>query len=256
MVPVIEATNISFSYGNKAVLHNIDLRIEQGDVLSLLGPNGSGKSTLLKVLLGFYKTSESVNLLGKTLKSYSQRELAQLISYVPQTHQIPFSYTVFDVVLMGRLPHIGLFSNYGQKDRDIAVQMLEKVGILHLRNYFYSEISGGERQLTFIARALAQESKIILMDEPVTGLDYGNQIKLLKFIKEFSENGYTFLKTTHYPDHALYVSNKVMMIKEGATVAYGEVKNTLTAENIKTLYGVRVQVKENKDGYRFCVPQF
>jgi len=156
---------------------------------------------------------------------------------------------------MGRLPHIGIFSNYSQKDKNIAKEAIEKVGIAHLLNRPYSQISGGERQLAFIARSLAQEAKILFMDEPVTGLDYGNQIKLLRFLKEFSNDGYTFLKTTHYPDHALYSSNKVVMIKDGAVLQSDRADAVLTPQNIERLYGVEVNIREDEGGYKFCVPK-
>ena len=251
---LIEAKNISFSYQNKPILHNVDFKLYQGDVLSLVGQNGCGKTTLLKILLGIYKSKGSVKLLSKEIKDYKRKELAKLISYVPQTHQIPFDYTVFDVVLMGRLAHIGLFSNYSLNDKNIAIKCLEKVGILHLKDNIYSKISGGERQLAFIARALTQESKIIFMDEPVTGLDYGNQLKLLKFLKELCVEGYTFVKTTHYPDHALYASNKVMMLKDGKVLDVGDINTKLTTYNIKELYDVDVEIISRENGYKYCIP--
>lgn len=251
---LIDAKNISFSYGKKQILDNIDFQLYQGDVLSLVGKNGCGKTTLLKILLGIYKSNGEINIFSKEIKKYKNKELAKLISYVPQTHQIPFDYTVFDVVLMGRLAHIGLFSNYSQKDKEIALKALEKVGISHLKNNIYSQISGGERQLAFIARALTQESKIIFMDEPVTGLDYGNQLKLLKFLKELCCEGYTFVKTTHYPDHALYASNKVMMLKNGQILDVGDINEKLTPTNIKKLYDVDVEIISKENGYKFCIP--
>lgn len=251
---LIDAKNISFSYGKKQILDNIDFQLYQGDVLSLVGKNGCGKTTLLKILLGIYKSNGEINIFSKEIKKYKNKELAKLISYVPQTHQIPFDYTVFDVVLMGRLAHIGLFSNYSQKDKEIALKALEKVGISHLKNNIYSQISGGERQLAFIARALTQQSKIIFMDEPVTGLDYGNQLKLLKFLKELCCEGYTFVKTTHYPDHALYASNKVMMIKNGKILDVGNIDEKLTSTNIKKLYDVDVEIISKENGYKFCIP--
>lgn len=251
---LIEAKNISFSYQDKPILHNVDFELYQGDVLSLVGQNGCGKTTLLKILLGIYKSKGSVKLFSKEITKYSRKELAKLISYVPQTHQIPFDYTVFDVVLMGRLAHIGLFSNYSLNDKNIAIKCLEKVGILHLKDNIYSQISGGERQLAFIARALTQESKIIFMDEPVTGLDYGNQLKLLKFLKELCVEGYTFVKTTHYPDHALYASNKVMMLKDGKVLDVGDINTKLTTHNIKELYDVDVEIISKENGYKYCIP--
>lgn len=251
---LLDAKDISFSYGDKEVLKGVDFQLYQGDILSLVGQNGCGKTTLLKILLGIYKAKGEIKLLSKDIKSYSRKELARIISYVPQTHQIPFDYTVFDVVLMGRLAHIGAFSNYSNHDKKIAIECLNKVGIVHLKEKIYSQISGGERQLAFIARALAQESKIIFMDEPVTGLDYGNQLKLLQFLKELSKEGYTFVKTTHYPDHALYASNQVMMLKEGKVLDVGDINKKLTKENIKELYGVEVEIISKQNGYKYCIP--
>ncbi|WP_418179513.1 ABC transporter ATP-binding protein [Aliarcobacter lanthieri] len=252
---LIDAKNISFSYQKKEVLNDINFELHQGDILSLIGKNGCGKTTLLKILLGIYKSSGDINILSKNINDYKNKELAKLISYVPQTHQIPFDYTVFDVVLMGRLAHINLLSNYSKNDIEITIKNLEKVGILHLKDKIYSQISGGERQLAFIARALTQNAKIIFMDEPVTGLDYGNQLKLLKFLKELSNEGYTFVKTTHYPDHALYASNKVMMLKDGIVLDYGLVDDKLTVENINKLYDVNVEIIKRDNGYKFCIPK-
>lgn len=251
---LIEANNISFSYHNTPVLHNINFELHQGDVLALVGENGCGKTTLLKILMGLYASSGEIKIHSKSIKKYTRKALAKLISYVPQTHQIPFDYTVFDVVLMGRLAHIGLFSNYSLKDKNIALACLEKVGMAHLTNCIYSQISGGQRQLAFIARALAQESKIIFMDEPVTGLDYGNQLKLLTFLKELSTQGYTFVQTTHYPDHALYASNKVMMLQRGKVLDTGDVAAKLTPKNIKALYDVDVEIIARENGYKYCIP--
>ncbi|AXK47904.1 ABC transporter [Aliarcobacter trophiarum LMG 25534] len=251
---LIDAKDISFSYQKKEVLKNINFELHQGDILSLIGKNGCGKTTLLKVLLGIYKSKADIKILSKNINEYKNKELAKLISYIPQTHQIPFDYTVFDVVLMGRLAYLNLFSNYSQNDKQLAIKNLEKVGILHLKDKIYSQISGGERQLAFIARALTQNAKIIFMDEPVTGLDYGNQLKLLKFLKELANEGFTFVKTTHYPDHALYASNKVMMLKDGKVLDYGLVGNKLTVKNINKLYDVNVEII-SKENYKFCIPK-
>ncbi|MCG3692291.1 ABC transporter ATP-binding protein [Aliarcobacter butzleri] len=251
---LIDAKNISFSYQKKEILKNIDFKLYKGDILSLVGKNGCGKTTLLKIVLGILKAQGNIKIFSKNINEYKNKELAKLISYVPQTHQIPFDYTVFDVVLMGRLAHIDIFSNHSQKDKNIALESLEKVGILHLKDSIYSQISGGERQLTFIARALTQDAKIIFMDEPVTGLDYGNQLKLLKFLKELAKDGYTFVKTTHYPDHALYASNKVLMLKDGEVLDYGSVEEKLTRKNIKNLYDVDVDII-SKENYKFCIPK-
>ena len=251
---ILEAKNISFSYGKKEVLKGVDFYLKDGDILSLLGKNGCGKTTLLKILLGICKSSGEIKLYGKDLKSYSRKDIAKLIAYIPQVHKIPFDYTVFDVVLMGRLPHIGLFSKYSQEDKDIALNSLKRVGMESFAQKIYSKISGGERQLVFIARAIAQNAKIIFMDEPINGLDYGNQIKFLKLLKDFQKEGYTFLKTTHYPDHALYASNRITMIQDGAIFKDGSLEE-LNEKSIEALYGVDVEIIQ-KNGYKFCIPTF
>lgn len=252
---LLEAKNIQYLYGEKKVLNNINFTLHEGDVVSLLGANGCGKTTLLKILLGLQKGSGQILFYGKNIQNYTHQEIARLVSYIPQTHEIPFPYTVFEVVLMGRLPYIGFFSNFSKKDFYIANKALERVGISHLKERSCSTISGGEQQLVYIARSLAQETKILFMDEPVNGLDYGNQIKLLELLKELSHIGYTFLTTTHYPEHVFYCSNKVVMIKDGDIVEFDSVTKALTSPNIKKLYGVDVNINETEKGYRFCVPK-
>lgn len=254
-MPLIEARGLRFSYASKQVLHDVDFTLHTGDVVSLLGPNGSGKSTLLKVLLGLYRAEGEVCFMGKPIQQYTRTELARFISYVPQIHHIPFSYTVFDVVLMGRLAFSGMLSNYTKADRYQARLALEQVGIVELAEESFSHLSGGQQQLVLIARALAQQARILFMDEPVNGLDYGNQIRLLRLIKEFSRQGYTFLKTTHYPDHAMYCSNRVALLKQGRMIACGMVEKVLTVEKIARLYGVEVEIVCNSQGEHFCLPR-
>ncbi len=251
---ILQAQNISFAYGKKTILKNIDFSIEQGDVIALLGPNGSGKSTLMKVLLGLYKAQGEIRLEGKKLSAYSKKEMAQKIAYVPQMHKIPFAYTVLEVVMMGRLAHTTMFSNYTANDYTIAMQSLEKVGMHACEKQPYAILSGGQQQLVLIARALAQEAKILFMDEPVNGLDYGNQIKLLRLVKSLAKEGYTFLKTTHYPDHALYATNRVAMMQHGEMIGCDKTTSLLTAQTIQMLYGIEVVLEKTKQGVHFCVP--
>jgi len=251
---VLDAKNICFAYGQKTILSGIDFSIEQGDVIALLGPNGSGKSTLMKILLGLYKAQGEILLEGKKLSKYSQKEIAQKIAYVPQMHKIPFAYTVLEVVMMGRLAHTGFFSSYTPNDTSITMQALEKVGMHTQAKQAYATLSGGQQQLVLIARALAQEARILFMDEPVNGLDYGNQIKLLRLLKALAKEGYTFLKTTHYPDHALYASNRVAIIKNGEMIGFDTTTSLLTAQTIQMLYGIEVVLEKTKQGVPFCVP--
>lgn len=254
MNKILEVRKLFFSFNDKEILKNISFDLNKGDVLSLVGKNGCGKTTLLKLLLGIYKSKNTIKIYDKYIEEYTNKDLAKLISYVPQTHQIPFDYKVLDVVLMGRLAHLNFFSSYSKKDIDICKEALKKIKASYLEDKIYSRISGGERQLVFIARALAQESKIIFMDEPVTGLDYGNQFELLKLIKSLAKEGYTFIKTTHYPEHALYSSNKVLMIKDKEVLDFGNTDEKLNSSNIEKLYKVEVKIL-NEGNYKFCIPK-
>ena len=255
MMSVFEVTDIFFSYHEQMVLNGVSLSIKRGEVLSLLGPNGSGKTTILKILLGILrpKTGEVV-FDGRPLSSVEPRDLAKRVAYVPQVHREAFGYTVEDVVLMGRLPHRPFFSPFTDEDRRITLGSLEKMRITHLRGKPYTEISGGERQLALIARALTQGADIFVMDEPVNGLDYGNQLRLLQSIKELSAHGITFVLTTHNPDHAFLVADQVALFSQGSVIAHGPPDRTVTENVLHDLYGVRVRLQVLADQQRFCVP--
>jgi iron complex transport system ATP-binding protein len=248
------AQNICFKYEQKDILKNVDLELKEGDVISLLGPNGAGKSTLIKILLGLLQPVKGkVFLEEKLLNEYSAKELAKKIAYVPQKSFSPFSYKVLEVVMMGRLAYQTLFSHYTKEDKIVAQKSLDMLGIRNLEDEAYNQLSGGQQQLVLIARALAQEAKIFIMDEPVSGLDYGNQLRLLTQIQSLSKKGYTFLKSTHYPDHALMISNKTVLMKEGKIFAKGESLEVINEQNIKILYGVDVEIAKFKNK-NICIP--
>ena len=252
----IEIDQLSFSYRRTPFIENLSLCVRQEGIVALLGPNGSGKSTLLKLLLGILTpASGCVRIRGENLRGLTRRELACRLAYVPQTHREAFGYSVFDVVLMGRLPRTPFLARYGKKDRRIAGEALEKLSIGHLAERPYTEISGGERQLTLIARALAQGADIFVMDEPANGLDYGNQIRLLERINQLAAEGFTFIYTTHHPDHALAASNRVVMMKSGRILREGEPRYMLTPENLTELYGLSdEQFAGRAAGQRFGMP--
>lgn len=202
---LIAVRDVTFGYAHPPVLRNISVSFQAGEVVSLLGPNGSGKTTLLKIVLGLLPPQRGDVLLeGLAIRAMTSKQLARRIAYVPQFHRIAFGYRVLDVVLMGRMPHKPFFFRYDAADERVAARALERLCIAHLKDRPYSEVSGGERQLVLIARALAQGADIFVMDEPVNGLDYGNQIRLPGRIADLSRSGYTFIKTTHFPDHALW----------------------------------------------------
>ncbi len=247
MSSVIEIQHARYSIHARKILHDISLSFDQGKIISLLGPNGSGKTTLLKILLGLLHPQEGkICYHDIPLAALGCRQLAKYVAYVPQIHREAFAYSVKEVVLMGRQPHKEFFSQYSPEDMHIALGALDRLGIGHLRDRSYTEISGGERQLTLIARALAQGADVFIMDEPVNGLDYGNQMRLLQDIHALAGDGYTFIMTTHFPDHAMMVSDRVVMLKEGRIIADGTPKETITPETLFQLYRVQVDCIPSK----------
>jgi iron complex transport system ATP-binding protein len=252
---LIEVDRVSYSYAAKAAVDEVSLSIAAGAVVALLGPNGSGKTTLLKLMLGLIQPDGGeVRLAGRALAAYGAKELARRLAYVPQVHRMAFGYRVLDVVLMGRVPHKGLLVNFNKADEELARAALRRLSIDHLEERCYTEISGGERQLVLIARALTQGADILIMDEPVNGLDYGNQIRLFDTIAELAEQGYTFIKTTHYPDHALWVADRVVMLQQGRIIADGSSADVINRENLFHLYRADVAVCTLL-GKRVCVPE-
>jgi iron complex transport system ATP-binding protein len=256
MKMLLVAENVSFGFPEKPVLQNISLTVHKGEIISLLGPNGSGKTTLLKTLLGLYQLDKGRVLFeGRSIASLRKKSLARNIAYVPQVHRASFAYRVIDVVLMGRIPHKTFFSRFSPADLEIALDSLDKLSILHLKDKPYTQISGGERQLTLIARAMTQEAHTFIMDEPANGLDYGNQIKLLEGLMDLGDEGYTFVKSTHFPDHALWIADRVIMLKEGSIIADGAPDDVITSENLFALYGREVNVHALRDNFKVCIPK-
>lgn len=239
MMSGLTARNIAFAYQARPVLTDVSLKLKPGETVSLLGPNGSGKSTLLKILLGLTQpASGQVLLEGEAIGSLSRSRVAQKLAYVPQDHVMAFPYQVADVVLMGRLPSVGMFGRYRDEDRGIALESLEKMRIGHLAERRYNEVSGGERQMVLIARALAQGARTLIMDEPVSGLDFGNQLLLLSRLRSLAEQGYAVLHTTHYPDHARLVSTRVLMLKGGRVIADGAPQDVISEASLSDLYDI------------------
>lgn len=251
---LIALDNISFRYRRQQVIQQLDLELVEGGVLALLGPNGSGKTTLLKLMLGIlHPHGGTVRLDGRDIRRIPARERARRLAYVPQVHREAFGYRVFDVVLMGRMPHAGFLGSYGAEDRRLAGEALERMGISHLGERPYTEISGGERQMTLIARALAQGARVLVLDEPTNGLDYGNQQRLLDRLMALKQEQYTCLFTTHHPDHARRVADRVVMLQQGAILRDGTPAATVTPTNVATLYGLELCTEHHHtQGERPC----
>ncbi len=237
----IAGENLAIGYRDRLVGSGLTIALREGESLALLGPNGGGKTTLLKTLLGLLPPRAGhVTLDGRPLSAIPVRERARLIGYVPQVHTGTFAFTVEAVVLMGRTAYGSLFSRPGAKDYAVTAQMLERLGISHLAQRSYTEISGGERQLVLLARALAQEPRFIVLDEPTAALDFGNQGKVLTEIEALTGAGLGVLFTTHDPNHALRAAHRVCLLRAGTIVAEGDTKQVLTRDHLEALYGAKV----------------
>jgi iron complex transport system ATP-binding protein len=247
----LEALNVVFAYtpGNP-VLHEVSLTLAQGDVLFLLGRNGSGKTTLLSCLSGNQRPSQGEVLLdGRSLYTYSSGERARRVGLIPQMHTPVFAYSVREMVLMGRAPHLPLFGSPTAADRAIADEALENVGLQDLRERPYTEISGGERQLTLIARGLAQKCDVLLMDEPSAHLDLSNQHRVLEMVDQLARQGLSFIISSHAPNNALSYASRVLLLNRGKVLAYGLPQETLTEALLSQAYGLRAEViYEHKNG--------
>lgn len=241
----LAAENLAFGYRDRRVGSGVTLELAGGEVLCLLGPNGSGKTTLFRTMLGLLPPQSGKVLVdGRDAAELSRDWIARHVSYVPQAHDTFFPYTVAEVVLMGRTAHIGLFSAPAARDRAAATEALHRLGIEHLAESVYTQISGGERQLTLIARALAQDSRMMVMDEPTANLDFGNRLRVLERIRGLADSGIGVLLSTHDPDQALLCANRVAMLHEGRLLACGDAADVMTAEQLQKLYGIAVSVIE------------
>lgn len=255
----LEFRNLSCGYGQRRVVDSISLRLKVGEVVGLLGANGCGKTTLIKTILGLLPVQGGEVLLdGKNIKNWTSAQIARVIGYIPQMHTPPFPFEVLDVVLMGRTAHIKPFSSPSPQDVKIAERALDMLNISYLRDRVYTEISGGERQLVLIARALAQEPRILIMDEPTASLDFGNQIKVLSHVKQLAGMNIAVLMSCHFPEHAFIYSNRAVLLNEGRILHSGTPGETITAERLKTLYGIDVDIVTVKNRMnqelRVCIP--
>jgi iron complex transport system ATP-binding protein len=251
----LEARAVYFRRGLRVILSDITLRLHSGEIVALLGANGAGKSTLFRILLGFLKPERGeVRLNDRLLTAFPRRALAQRIAYVPQAHVAPFPYKVHDVVLLGRLAETGIFRAPQATDHRAVEEVLERLAITHLAARPYTEISGGERQLTLIARALAQGASILVMDEPMTGLDYGYQVRMLQHLVDLAGSGSTILLSTHNPEHAVQTATRIAVLRDGTIMADGPPVEIITPQLIRTLYGVEVSTFTNAEGRIMIVP--
>ena len=256
----LEAHDLAFGYRNHPVGRGVSLTLEAGEVVCLLGPNGGGTTTLFRTLLGLLPAQGGRVLLdGDDLTGLPRREVARRIAYVPQVHTGYFPFTVRDVVLMGRTAHLAPFASPARADHAAAEAALARLDLMHLAGSVYTQISGGERQLTLLARALAQSAPLMVMDEPTASLDFGNQVKVLERIAALAQSGIGVLLSTHDPDQAFLLGHRVALLHRGTLAALGPPHEVLTPAALHMLYGVDVAIAHVGDarlGERpICVPR-
>ena len=251
----LEAIGLGFGYPGHAVGRGVDLAVGPGEVLCLLGPNGSGKTTLFRTMLGLIPAQAGeVRLDGRGLAGLRRAEIARAIAYVPQAQSTQFAYTVLEMVVMGRTAHLGPFARPGQGDLRAAEDALAALGILSLAQQDYTRISGGQRQLTLIARALAQAAPLLVMDEPTASLDFGNQAVVLREVRRLRARGLGIVLSTHDPDHAFACGTSVALLHRGGLLAAGAPGSVLTPARLAEVYGVPVAVDRLPDGRIVCAP--
>lgn len=244
MVPVIAAQDVSYHVGDKRIVSGVDFSGARGEFVGLLGPNGAGKSTMLRLLAGLIlPSSGSVTIDGKNLKEMRPVEVARRIAYVPQDTHVAFDFSVWEIVLMGRHPHLPRFAVEGNRDHEIVALAMERVGVRHLADRSITSLSGGERQMVFIAKALAQQPQVLLLDEPVSALDIRHQLHVLSLVRSYTENGATAVAVLHDLNLAARFCDRLYLMADGEVTAQGTPDAVYTEESLARSYRVRAAVR-------------
>lgn len=260
IVPLLQVDAIDFAYeGRPNTLNSVTFSVDPGELVTLLGPNGSGKSTLLNCLMHLLEPQRGTVLLdGLPVSELGRRRIAQLVAYVPQVVNVAFAYEVRDYVAMGRAPFLGVWESPGAEDYARVDRALDRLGIGELANRSYVELSGGQRQLVDVARALVQEPRLILFDEPTSALDYGNQVKVLRLVAELARDGYAIVMTTHNPDHPILLNSSVCLLGRDGCLTKGTVDAIMQEDVLATVYDSPLMIRPVADaGRRVCItPRF
>jgi iron complex transport system ATP-binding protein len=253
----VEQAEFYYDPAHRSGFRDVNFTLKAGEVLCILGPNGCGKTTLLKCLIGLMNLQGGhVMLKERDITQLDRREMAKIMGYVPQLHQPAFPFSVMDAVLVGRAPYLNMLQSPGKKDEEIAEMALKAMGIEALRDRPYTQLSGGEIQLVLFARVLAQQPSLLLLDEPTSHLDFGNQIRTLQLVQELASTGLPIIMTSHFPDHAFLASSKVAIMKDNRFLAVGSPEDVITEENMERIYGIKVKIVDvdGPEGRRICVP--
>jgi iron complex transport system ATP-binding protein len=252
---MLQVRDLAFGFPGHTVGRDVGFSLAAGEVLCVLGPNGGGKTTLFRTVLGLLKKHfGAIALENEPIESLPRGEIARRAGYVPQGHSAYFAFTLREFVLMGRTSRMGAFSAPGRRDREVAEDALEALGIAQLAERAVTEVSGGERQLALVARALAQQPRLLVMDEPTASLDFGNQIRVLQKIGELAASGISILFSSHDPDHALLAAHRALLLGEGRALELGAPKEVIRSDTLERLYGVPIRILETQTGERACLP--
>jgi iron complex transport system ATP-binding protein len=260
MDSIMSVQNASFSYEDNRIFSGLNLNMYRGELICLMGANGCGKTTLLRCLNGILKLKKGTVLLeGRDINTMSATEVAQKMGFVFQDNTSPFSYPVIDIVCMGRAPHLKRFSTPSDIDIKMAEEALHMVGMLHLKDRPFMNLSGGQRQLVAIARTITQQAEIILLDEPTSHLDFKNQTLVLKTTRELVRRGLCIIMSSHLPDHAMLYSDRVALMKNGKFTAIGSPDKVINEENLSNIYDIDVHIVSACDPVsgeeiKFCIP--
>lgn len=248
--------HVVFSYDAKRVIDDVSFAVTPGEFIGVVGPNGAGKSTLLRLMAGFLRPDKGfITLLGRNLKDYTRRDLAKTVATLPQTTEIPFPYTVEEFILMGRYPHARPGFLYGVEEKGFVDQVMETMEIQHLRGRRINTLSEGERQKAALSQCLAQDPKVLLLDEPVSHLDIRHQIQTFDLLDKLHREGLTIIAVLHDLNLASEYCSRVMLISKGTVMSDGSPGSVLTFQNIEKAYDTIVIVRENPlSGKPFVIP--
>lgn len=252
----LKVEHIDFSFGKRQILKDISFETNAGEFLSILGPNGVGKSTLFRCILNLlHPDAGTITVDGQRVEQLTAQEIAQHIAYIPQFHNPTFNYSVLDMVLMGTASQLRTLESPGNTQLKLAQEALARMKIEHLAEHSYGFCSGGEKQLCLIARAIAQQAKILVMDEPSASLDFGNRIRVMETVRNLVADGYTVVQTTHDPEQAFMYSDKILALHDGRVLALGTPQEVMKPDLMSKLYEIDVEVHSlHNDAIRVCVP--